>query len=189
MGQPGEPLPAPRDLRGASASELSALAAVLYERLGPRVLELGYRYHAGDTTEAEELVAETFARVLVSIGSFRGASSYSTWVYRIAMNVITDWLRRRRTATLDAEPTSPQPAVEHGIAQREQAAAIDRALRSLSPDHRMVLTLVAMEDMSSADAAKILGIPEGTLWSRYARARVAVAERLEQAGIGRDDEP
>jgi len=183
MGRPSDLLPAPRDLRCVSASERSALAATLYERLGPRVLELGYRYYAGNTTEAEELVAETFARVLAALGRFKGRSSYSTWIYRIAMNVITDGLRRRRTASLEAEPISPLPAVGHGIEQRERETEVDRALRSLSPEHRMVLTLVAMQDMSSADAAGFLGVPEGTLWSRYARARVAMARRLQQLGI------
>ena len=176
-------VPAPRDMRGASENERAELARTLYDQLGPRILELGYRYHAGSAVEAEELGAETFARLLVALGRFRGGSSYSTWVYRIAMNVITDTLRRRRPDPLEAEPLSELPTAEHEMEQRERRAAVNRALRSLSAEHRMVLTLVAMEDMSSAEAAAFLGVPEGTLWSRYSRARLALARRLKELDI------
>jgi len=176
-------IPAPRDLRGASASERAEVARILYDRLGPRILELGYRYHGGSTVEAEELVAETFARVLVALARFKGGSSYSTWVYRIAMNVIADTLRRRRPDPLETDPPSRLPTAEHELEQRERQAAVNRALRSLGPEHRMVLTLVAMKDMSSREAAAFLGVPEGTLWSRYSRARLALARRLEELGI------
>jgi len=170
-------------MRGASESERAELARLLYDRLGPRILELGYRYHAASTVEAEELVAETFARVLVALARFKGGSSYSTWVYRIAMNVIADSLRRRRPEPLEIEPPGRLPTAEDELERRERAAAVNRALRSLGPEHRMVLTLVAMEDMSSREAAACLGVPEGTLWSRYSRARLALARRLEQLGI------
>jgi RNA polymerase sigma-70 factor (ECF subfamily) len=176
-------IPAPRDMRGATASERAELARLLYDRLGPRILELGYRYHAGSTVEAEELVAETFARVLVALARFKGGSSYSTWVYRIAMNVIADSLRRRRPEPLEIEPPGRLPDAAAELEQRERAAAVNRALRSLRPEHRMVLTLVAMENMSSREAAACLGVPEGTLWSRYSRARLALARRLDQLGI------
>lgn len=176
-------LPTPRDMRGVPQDERTELAQTLYEQLGPKVLELGHRFHAGNTSEAEELVAETFARVIVALGRFKGGSSYSTWVYRIAMNVITDSLRRRRPAPLDSEPLSEQPTAEHDLEQRERSAVVDRALGSLSAEHRMVLTLVAMEGMSSADAAAHLGVPEGTLWSRYSRARIALAQRLRDLGV------
>jgi RNA polymerase sigma-70 factor (ECF subfamily) len=181
MAASNEPLPTPRDLRTASKAERAELARVLYDQLGSKVFELGFRYHAGNTGEAEELVAETFARVLVALARFKGGSSYATWVYRIAMNVITDSLRGRgrRPAPLESEPLSEQPSAEHELEQRERRADVNQALQSLSAEHRMVLTLVAMEGMSSADAAAHLGVPEGTLWSRYSRARIALARILQ----------
>ena len=179
------PDPAPRDLRGVSDEAVNDLVHVLYEGVGPAVLSLGYRYFGGRRDLAEELVAETFARVLVGIRRFRGRAAYRTWIFRIAMNVAARWLsdiKRRRMEPLGADSVvakgQPDPLVE-----RERRDLVNRAVRSLSPDHRMVLALVVQDGLSQTEVAALLGVAPGTVWSRYARARLALARRL-----GRVDE-
>ena len=88
-----------------------------------------------------------------------------------------------RPTHTSVRPLESPILAEHDLEQRERRVEVDCALGSLSAEHRMVLTLVAMEGMSSADAAAHLGVPEGTLWSRYSRARIALARRLKDLGI------
>lgn len=181
--------PAFRDLRGASVDERNALIRSLYETVGPRVLCLGHRYFGGRRDLAEELVAETFARVITGIGRFEGRSSYETWIFRIAMNVAASWIHggeRRRGDAADADPPARGAPSDRADAV-ERKRLVDEALRALSPEHRMVLALVVVDGLSQTQVAELLGIAEGTVWSRYARARVALAREFERRGLDADD--
>jgi RNA polymerase sigma factor (sigma-70 family) len=172
-------------LRGATREERDAVLRELYEHVGPRVLALGHRYFGG----RRDLAEETFARVIAGIDRFAGRSSYGTWIFRIAMNVAAQWIRadvRRGGGAVDAEPAArgrPSDRVD----QDERKRLVDEALRALAPEHRMVLALVVVDGVAQTDAAEILGIAEGTVWSRYARARVALAREFERRGLAPED--
>jgi RNA polymerase sigma-70 factor (ECF subfamily) len=107
--------------------------------------------------------------------SFRGASKATTWILGIARNQAHSLLRREKKGErLPEDPKGePDPA---------EAAEIDvrvtRALQKLSPEQQEVLHLVFFEEMSLADAAAVLGIPEGTVKSRLFYARKALAKEL-----------
>jgi RNA polymerase sigma-70 factor (ECF subfamily) len=181
--------PAPRDLRGASPAERDALLRALYETVGPKILGLGRRYFGGRRDLAEDLVAETFARVIAGVDRFAGRSSYSTWIFRIAMNVAAQWIRTdaaRRAPTTDAEPAAAGGPTDRADAD-DRRRLVDDALRALSPEHRMVLALVVVDGLGQSDVAELLGVPEGTVWSRYARARVALAREFERRGLSAED--
>jgi RNA polymerase sigma-70 factor (ECF subfamily) len=185
----GTTTPAPRDLRGASLDERNALVRSLYESVGPRVLGLGHRYFGGRRDLAEELVAETFARVITGIGRFEGRSSYETWIFRIAMNVAAQWIRRdvrRRGDAADTDPPARGAPSDRTDAD-ERKRLVDEAVRALPPDHRMVLALVVVDGLSQSSVAELLGVAEGTVWSRYARARVALAREFERRGLAAED--
>ena len=173
-----DPVSRPHSLGDASDDDVNEVVRALYESEGPAILSLGHRYFGGRRDLAEELVAETFARVLIGIRQFSGRSTYRTWIFRIAMNVAARWLRdmkRRPTSSLDAAvvasaaaPETPDPLVES-----ERNADVNRAVQALSPDHRMVLALVVQEGLTQVEVADLLGVAPGTVWSRYARARIA----------------
>lgn len=174
-----EPDPTPRDLSRASDEDVSELVQLLYEGVGPAVLSLGHRYFGSRRDLAEELVAETFARVLLGIRRFQGRAAYRTWIFRIAMNVAARWLRdmkRHGTEPLQEEPGEDRP---DPLVEKERRDSVNRAVRALSPEHRMVLALVVQDDLSQNDIAELLGVGPGTVWSRYARARLALARKLE----------
>ena len=181
--------PAPRDLRGASPTERDALLRSLYESVGPKILSLGHRYFGGRRDLAEDLVAETFARVIAGIDRFAGRSSYSTWIFRIAMNVAAQWIRveiARRDSSPEASASTrgrPSDGAEAG----ERKRLVDDAVRALSPEHRMVLALVVVDGLAQGEVAELLGVAEGTVWSRYARARVALAREFELRGLAAED--
>lgn len=144
-----------------------------------------------DQAEAEDLTQEAFVAAFEQIGSFRGESAFSTWLYRIAvrraLNQIRD-LGRRPLAhassiddppdgapSLDIADASPGPDVIHE--NRETRAVLERGLLALSADFRVVLVLREMQGLSYEEIAEMLGVEAGTVKSRLHRARLALAEQ------------
>jgi RNA polymerase sigma-70 factor (ECF subfamily) len=135
-----------------------------------------------DESVAEDLTQDVFVRVWKSIGRFRGDSAFSTWLFRIAVNVARTHLSRRSRWRLFSRPSSdaspdapvevedpPSPErLEDDVVRRD---AIDRALATLSPDLREAVTLRDVEGLDYREIARVLDIPLGTVESRIFRAR------------------
>jgi RNA polymerase sigma-70 factor, ECF subfamily len=156
----------------------------------------------GDPEDARDVTQEVFLKAFEALGSFKGDSSLHTWLYRIAVNLCIDQLRSRRKRVLIADLTGAEeeepPAHEKlpdagaedplaGIIRREKARLIERALLAVSPDHRSIIILREVEDLSYEEIAAVLGIGLGTVMSRlhYARARLrAVLESFVKEGEG-----
>jgi RNA polymerase sigma-70 factor (ECF subfamily) len=146
----------------------------LYERHAERV----YRFSISlvrNTHLAEEVLQETMLTVWKSGASFRGASKATTWILGIARNQAHSLLHREKKGErLPEDPKGePDPAEVAEIDVR-----VTRALQTLSSEQQEVLHLVFYEEMSLADAAAVLGIPEGTVKSRLFYARKALAKEL-----------
>jgi len=146
----------------------------LYDRHAERV----YRFSISlvrNTHLAEEVLQETMLTVWKSGASFRGASKATTWILGIARNQAHSLLRREKKGErLPEDPKGePDPAEVAEIDVR-----VTRALQTLSSEQQEVLHLVFYEEMSLADAAAVLGIPEGTVKSRLFYARKALAKEL-----------
>jgi RNA polymerase sigma-70 factor, ECF subfamily len=117
-------------------------------------------------------------------GSFRGDSAVTTWLHRIVVNACLDRMRRRA-----ARPTAggDEELIESLAASRgpsdpsaasDTALDVNAALRTLAPDQQAALVLVDMLGYPVADAAKVLGVSEGTVKSRCARGRAKLLPRL-----------
>lgn len=132
-----------------------------------------------DRTEAEDAVQETFLAVHRGLAGFRGDARLSTWIWRIAIRAALRARTRRATASgepLDAEPAAPSrcnPAIV-----RDERDRLHAALAALSADHRVVIALFAIEGLSHKEIAALLGVPEGTIWSRLHLARKRLADTL-----------
>jgi RNA polymerase sigma-70 factor, ECF subfamily len=129
-----------------------------------------------DPDMAADAVQDGFISAFRRAGSFRGDAAVTTWLHRIIVNASLDRLRRRR-------PTSPLP--EYDLADRrddhsstEVRLDVQEALARLPEGQRMALVLVDMHAVPVAEAAVILGVAEGTIKSRCARGRAALAELL-----------
>ena len=119
--------------------------------------------------DAAELTQDTFVKVLENINKFRGQSGFYTWLFRVAVNLTL--------AALLADPDGADPAK---IAQqKELAQIIVNLIGQLSQEHRVVLVLRDIEQMSYADIADVLRIEHGTVKSRISRARRMLRELLE----------
>jgi RNA polymerase sigma-70 factor (ECF subfamily) len=157
------------------------------------VVGMIYRLY-GDRHFAEDVAQDTFMRVWQRLPSFRlihpasslGAS-FRNWLYRIAVNLATDLIRRDRT-TDDIDlinPASRETSLENRIIQKETIQAIQNAVLGLPLASRSVLILREYEGLSYKDISEILNIPLGTVMSRLSYARKILVEKLggEKEGI------
>ncbi len=131
----------------------------------------------GRRADAEDAVQEVLAAVDRGLPSFEGASRLTTWVYRIALRASLQVRARRR----DAEPLDPETPGGGGEAEmavRDEARRVAAALARLPAEPRVVLSLFAIEGLPHAEIADILGVPEGTVWSRLHAARRLLAKSL-----------
>jgi RNA polymerase sigma-70 factor, ECF subfamily len=175
-------------LRRVAGGDRDALGA-LYRRHAHVVLAQ-IRLAVGEPGLSEEILQDTMLAVWRGAGSFRGVSQVRSWIIAIALRQARDRLRRRRVAVVaDESVLSRQAAVDPGpeeqVLERAELAVVAEAIRSLRPGHREVLGLVFGADLTLADAAEVLGVPVGTVKSRLAAARTALARALGGKGVGR----
>lgn len=130
---------------------------------------------------ADDLVQDTLERALGRRWLFRLNSNLSAWLYTMLYRLYLNDAARAHRLTAVAEDDVPE-AVERS-APTDLALQLDlrRALAQLSAEHRAVLVLVALEQMSYKEAAVVLGVPVGTVMSRLARAREQVRLLLDDA--------
>jgi RNA polymerase sigma-70 factor, ECF subfamily len=163
-----------------------------------RVFNLLFRM-IGRKEEAEDLAQEVFVTVFKSIDQFRGESKLSTWLYRIAANHCKNrikYLSRRAdrsTSALD-ETTERESAAQGGspvgagridapdraLEGAETERIVQQAIAELDEDHRLVVVLRDIEELSYEEICQVAGVPEGTVKSRLHRARLALKEKLEK---------
>lgn len=150
----------------------------LIERNFPKV----YRFFANKAADdIEELVQETFLRCVENRDRFEGRSSFSTFLFGIARNVLCEHLRRLRSTPVDFGVTSLQDlrtTPSSVVARGEEAELLTHALRRIPVDLQLMLELHYWEDLPTAEIAEIVEIPRGTVKSRLHRGRAAVAAEL-----------
>ena len=149
----------------------------------------------GDPHRGEDLGQEVFARVFARRRDYQPSGRFSTWLWRIAVNLCYDELRRRRRraeASLDdeTEPASegtadwvaPDPAPDEALAAREEAEQVRQAMLQLPEVYRSVLVLRHYEDLKFREIAEVLELPEGTVKSRMAEAMTQLSRHLRPPG-------
>ncbi len=165
-------------LREVARGDRAALEA-LYKRHAPwLVLRLSRR--CADPGLVEEVVQDTFVAVWRSAGRYRGTGEVAAWIWGIGIRRLIDRLRRRPVATL-ARPSrsetlvvSAEDEVLIGIEHGDLGAALGR----LSPELRAVVQATVLDGLTTKEAATLLGIPQGTVKTRAARARRELREAL-----------
>ena len=159
---------------------------------GARVHRLTRRY-VSNPTDAEDVTQEIFCDLHRSIGSFRGQSSLSTWVYRVAVNHCLRHCQRRRSDNLPLDEQILPDADWHAdpsqsYSRRELSEQVQNALHQLSPGHANVVVLCELHGLSYQECAQILHIPVGTVKSRmftaFRRLRDLLSGYVEGNGDG-----
>ena len=147
----------------------------------PGLRSLAYRL-LRDPDRMDDALQEAYVKAFRALPRFRGDSKLGTWLYRIVYNACLDELNASRGATslsLEsvAEQADPRAGVPDTVAARNDLAA---ALERLPAEERAAVLLVDAQGFGYRDAARVLGVPEGTIASRLSRARAAL--RLALAG-------
>ena len=139
----------------------------------------------GNAWIAEEIVSEVFLAVWRNAAQFQFKSKVATWLLAIARNKAIASLRKHTEEPLvDADTTvEDDENPEIMIHQLCRNAILLQCLTQLTPPHRQILDIVYYREKSIAEAARIVGIPEGTVKSRVATARSRMAELLKVAGV------
>lgn len=147
----------------------------------------------GNREDAFDLSQEVFLRVFRALGAFKSESTFTTWLYRLTMNVCLDHLRktlkRREIIQMELNAEGDPPDVpderfapESAWAQTELRENISKALTRLTPEHRSIVILRDIQQFSYAEIAEILACEEGTVKSRLFRAREALRRTLSHDG-------
>ncbi len=178
-----------RELTDRECAELSrqgshAAYATLVRRYQDRVYRFILRM-AGSRDEALELTQDVLIKAFQALPGWRPEAEFRTWLFRIAANTATDALRRRKVVefvALDEDYDVPDEGAgpEAQLAAKQQLRALDVALNRLPPDHRQIVLLREVEDMSYSEIGAALGITEGTVKSRLARAREALIDQYRR---------
>lgn len=171
----------------------------LIARYQERIYNLCLRL-SGDPQDAADLTQEAFVKALTSIQRFDQRAAFYTWLYRIAVNVVLDHRRRRKTqgglfrggdtaAVVEqvAAPRARHDPIEQA-AVSERRAAVSAALMRLDEVQRAIVVLRDIEQLDYTEIAAVLEIPLGTVKSRLFRARLALKEILGPA-LGESAEP
>ncbi len=161
----------------------------LVETYSQRIYNLGLKM-LGDPDLAEDILQETFVNAYRAIDRFEGRAHISTWLYRIAHNVVLMRLRKEKRTPdiqsleddvdLDTLPTAGQwqDAPERRLLQEELLQKMDDALADLSEGLRMVFVLRDIDGLSTAETAQVLDLSETAVKSRLHRARLALRNKL-----------
>jgi RNA polymerase sigma-70 factor (ECF subfamily) len=168
----------------------------IVRRYGDKVFSLVYRM-IGSRSEAEDIAQEVFVTVFKTVDGFRGESQFSTWLLRIAANHCKNrikYLARRPTDGNGLEDGADGISADHAtppmrahidgpdvlMEAAELEALMQRAIDTLDEDHRLLIVLRDVEELSYQEIAEITGLPEGTIKSRLHRARMAIKEWLDR---------
>lgn len=159
----------------------------LHDRFRPRVLR--YLTHLVGEGEAEDLTQSVMLKVAEGLAGFRGDSSPSTWIYRIATNAALDRLRRKTMQTLsetefesdedDAPPGPQTPSVEATAMREEMSSCIREFIERLPENYKAVVALSELEGFNNDEIAAILGVSLDTVKIRLHRARAKLRKDLE----------
>jgi len=197
-----------RGMQGGSPEEASLVRAckegdqtafnLLVWRWEKPLFNFTYKY-VGDAHLAQDLVQETFVRMLRSIQGYEHRGAFSTWLYRIAVNLCKDHFRKKRIPMVSLHDYYTTPSgdrvyvkdrvVDEGARSDEAMAAarreelVRRLLAGLPEEQRVVILMKEYQALKFREIAEVLEIPEGTVKARLYRGLRTMREHLERSGI------
>lgn len=144
----------------------------------------------GNPEDTLDVAQETFLKVYKSISSFKGESSFSSWLYRVAKNCAYDFVRKKKLSSVSLDSTDDEGVTmdipdsdiktrpEDLALRKEKQEMLWKAIEKLSDEHREVITLRDINDYTYEQIADMLSLEAGTVKSRLFRAREALKKIL-----------
>jgi RNA polymerase sigma-70 factor, ECF subfamily len=160
------------------------------------IYALAYRT-IGREEEARDIVQETFLRAFRALPGFKGQAKFSSWLYRIALNLCRDWIRRQRRTPTVAAPEGvdlielaseqgPVESIEELVARREMSAAVAQAMTRLPDEQRTAIVLKEYHGLTFQEIAELQGCPLSTVKTRLYQGLSVLRRQLEASGMTRD---
>jgi RNA polymerase sigma-70 factor (ECF subfamily) len=156
------------------------------------IFALAYRV-IGREEEARDVVQETFLRAFRGIGNFRGQAKFSSWVYRIALNLCRDWIRRERRAPILPTPEGvdvielaaeqgPVESIEDLVARNDISKVVADLMTRLPEEQRTAIVLKEYHGMTFQEIADLQGVPLSTVKTRLYQGLNVLRRHLQQQG-------
>ena len=151
----------------------------LVDKYHPQIKRFFLNQTLGDTMLSDDLAQETFIKAYTCLRSFKGLSSFSTWIFRIAYNVFYDFLRTRKSSE---ECGSYIESQNYEIPSETITRNMDiyKAMQILKPEERAIVQLFYLEDLPLNKVSEITNMPSGTIKSHLSRARQKLNVYLEK---------
>ena len=156
------------------------------------IYALAYRV-IGREEDARDVCQETFLRAFRALPGFKGQAKFSSWLYRIALNLCRDWIRRQRRAPalqlpedVDAielaSASGPTESIEDLVARRELSAVVEQAMAMLPEEQRTAIVLKEYHGMTFQEIADLQGCPLSTVKTRLYQGLSVLRRSLERSG-------
>jgi RNA polymerase sigma-70 factor (ECF subfamily) len=156
------------------------------------IYALAYRV-IGREEEARDVVQETFLRAFRGIANFRGQAKFSSWIYRIALNLCRDWIRRERRAPVSQPPEGvdladlasergPVESIEDLVARNDMSRTVARAMKQLPEEQRTAIILKEYHGMTFQEIADLQNCPLSTVKTRLYQGLSVLRRHLNEQG-------
>jgi RNA polymerase sigma-70 factor (ECF subfamily) len=156
------------------------------------IYALAYR-QIGREEDARDVCQDTFLRAYRALPGFRGQAKFSSWLYRIALNLCRDWVRReRRTPIVQAAEDvdlmelaaarGPSESLEDRVARQDLGRAVERAMTLLSDDQRTAIVLKEYQGLTFQEIADLVGCPLSTVKTRLYQGLTVLRRELARTG-------
>jgi RNA polymerase sigma-70 factor (ECF subfamily) len=158
------------------------------------IYALAYRV-IGKEEDARDVCQDAFLRAYRALPGFKGQAKFSSWLYRIALNLCRDWIRRQRRAPVSQLPedidaselaaaAGPVESIEELVARRELSAIVEEAMSVLSEEQRTAIILKEYHGMTFQEIADMQGCPLSTVKTRLYQGLTVLRRHLEKSGVG-----
>ena len=156
------------------------------------IYALAYRV-IGREEEARDVSQEAFLRAYRGLANFKGQAKFSSWLYRITLNLCRDWMRRERRAPVSQMPEDTDPiemasaagpveSIEDLVARRELSAVVEEAMKRLPEEQRTAIILKEYHGMTFQEIADMQGCPLSTVKTRLYQGLAVLRRHLERNG-------
>jgi len=150
----------------------------------------------GREEDARDVCQETFLRAFRALGGFKGQAKFSSWLYRITLNLCRDWIRRERRQPLAQAPegvdlielageAEPTESIEELVARKEIGAAVARAMAELPEEQRTAIVLKEYHGLTFQEIADMLDCPLSTVKTRLYQGLTVLRRQLERSNVTR----
>lgn len=165
----------------------------LIKRWEKPIFALAYRT-IGREDDARDVVQETFLRAFRGLAGFKGQAKFSSWLYRIALNLCRDWIRRQRRTPVVQAPDGVDlvelagegegvERLDESVARRDLGRAVSRAMKVLPDEQRAAIVLKEYHGLTFQEIADLLGCPLSTVKTRLYQGLTVLRRELERSGI------